>query len=581
PQFGLARLLAGFGAGRQGVRWLAGKGPSTREAARLHFLAEALRPAATTSAWSRFARTGEATAMARSLTGISEIEAPGPEAEAAAISLILREAIETPGRTAALVTPDRNLGRRVAAELERWGLRVDDSAGRPFAKTVQGAFLDLVLGALETDFAPVETMALLKHPLTRLGLAVGPARKAARALELLVFRRDYLGSGLGGIRTALAAARNEHAAGRLRHPVVRRLTAADVDNAGDLLGRLEKAYEPLTDIARFREPAPLSRLSAAHARVAEAIAAREEASKDVPPIVWSGEAGEMAAELFQKLADSALPQMRLATAEYPDLYRGIVADLAVRLSVSLHPRLFIWGPFEARLMQPDIVVLGGLNEGAWPQAADPGPWLNRQMRSALGLPSPEERIGHEAHDLCSLLGAPRVVLTRSAKADGNPTVPSRWLLRINALLAALGRDPAGETSDNRPWLEWAGHKNRIVARETINAPAPAPPVSLRPRSLSVSDIETWIGNPYAIFARRILRLEPLPPLAAEPGPALRGTLIHQALHRFTGLYPGVLPENASRLLTAILDDLLREHAAHPRIAAFWRPRFRRFAEWFA
>ena len=579
PQFGLARLLAEFGVGRQDVRWLAGIGPKPAEAARLAFLSEALRPAQTTAAWRDMASPAKAGEVAKALSGFERIDAPTPDAEAAAIALILREAIETPGRTAALVTPDRLLGRRVAAELERWGLRVDDSAGRPFAKTVPGAFLDLVLAALQSDFAPVETMALLKHPLTRLGLPVGPARRAARSLELAVFRRDYLGSGIGGIETALARARDEIAARKAFHPVLRRLTAADAEAAADLLARLKAAYAPLAELARSGEPAKLGALAAAHAAVAEAIAAREGETDGAMPLLWTGEAGDMAGELFRGLSDPDLPAMSLAAADYPDLYRGIVADLAVRLSVSLHPRLFIWGPFEARLMQPDIVVLGGLNEGVWPEAADPGPWLNRQMRAALGLPSPEERIGQEAHDFYSLLGAPHVVLTRSAKADGNPTVPSRWLMRIDALLSALGHDVS--PGNAKPWLAWAETRNRIERGRPAAAPAPAPAVALRPRSLSVSDVETWIGNPYAIFARRILRLEPLKALAAEPDPALRGSLIHQALHRFTGLFPGPLPPATADQLAAILDGLLSEHAAHPRVAAFWRPRFRRFAEWFA
>lgn len=579
PQFGLSRLIAEFGIARRDVRWLAGIELTAAEKARLRFLSEAFRPARTTAAWRDVAASGKASQFAASLSGISRIEAPGPDAEAAAIALILREAIETPGRTAALVTPDRMLGRRVAAELERWGLRVDDSAGRPFAKTVTGAFLDLVLGALQTDFAPVETMALLKHPLTRLRLPVAIARRAARSLELLVFRRDYLGSGLAGIEAALARAREDLLARKLSHNVLRRMSESDADAAADILSRLKEAYAPLTDLARAAEDVPLARLAAAHAATAQSIAAREEEASEAVPLVWSGEAGDMAAELFQGLSDPSLPAMRLAPADYPDLYRGIVSDLAVRLSVSLHPRIFIWGPFEARLMQPDIVVLGGVNEGIWPEAADPGPWLNRQMRSSLGLPSPEERFGHEAHDFYSLLAAPRVVLSRSVKADGNPTVPSRWLMRIEALMPLFGQDAAA--GDNRPWLAWAGLRNAVKRGAPAVAPAPSPAVVLRPRSLSVSDIETWIGNPYAIFAKRILRLEPLKRLASEPDPALRGSLIHQALHRFTGIFPGPLPDTTADHLAGILDELLREHAAHPRIAAFWRPRFRRFAEWFA
>ena len=218
-------------------------------------------------------------------------------------------------------------------------------------------------------------------------------------------------------------------------------------------------------------------------------------------------------------------------ADYPEFYRSLVADKSIRPRRAAHPRISIWDPFEARLQQPDVVILGSLNEGTWPQAADPGPWLNRPMRATLGLPAPEERIGDAAHIFMSLLGAERVYLTRAAKIDGVPTVPSRWLLRLQALLGGAGPDGA---SRSEPWLAWAQARNAHRAGQAtpVRAPEPRPPLALRPRKLSVTTIEKWIANPYAIFAQRILGLEPLPVLGREPDAALRGQIVHEALGRF-------------------------------------------------
>ena len=149
----------------------------------------------------------------------------------------------------------------------------------------------------------------------------------------------------------------------------------------------------------------------------------------------------------------------MPAADYAEFYRALVADESVRPRRATHPRISIWEPYEARLQQPDVVILGSLNEGTWPQAADPGPWLNRPMRQALGLPAPEERIGEAAHIFISLLGAERVYLTRAAKIDGVPTVPSRWLLRLQALLAGLG-----QTAQCRPAVARLGAGAQCAGR---------------------------------------------------------------------------------------------------------------------
>ncbi len=221
--------------------------------------------------------------------------------------------------------------------------------------------------------------------------------------------------------------------------------------------------------------------------------------------------------------------------DYPAFYRSLVAGQVVRPRGPAHPRLFIWGPLEARLQQPDVVILGSLNEGVWPRPQEAGPWLSRPMREKLGLTPPERRIGLSAHDFAQALGAPSVYLTRALKVDGVPTVPSRWLQRLEALVAASGL--SDKIKPDQPWVAWARLRDQAPAFAPAAPPQPRPPSDARPRELSVTRIERWIANPYEIFARHILKLEPLKPLGAEPDAAMRGSIVHEVLHEFSRAHP--------------------------------------------
>jgi ATP-dependent helicase/nuclease subunit B len=393
----------------------------------------------------------------------------------------------------------------------------------------------------------------------------------------MAFRQTYVGSGIEGVRRAIERAETAAAEGARRHPALRRIAADSYAAVRGLLDRVEAAMKPLERL-RDGDATALASFAQAHLEVALAFAADENGDHG---LLWLGDAGTVASRFLQQLIATGPDGFALGAADYRDFYRSLLASEQVRPTIALHPRLFIWGPMEARLMQPDVVILGSLNEGIWPEAADAGAWLNRSMLKTLGLPAPEERIGFSAHDFSQLIAAPRVVLTRSQKVDGNPTVPSRWLLRINALLGGLEAADALQPSPHEPWLEWAAQRHAVSNATPAPAPEPRPPVEVRPRRMSVTDVETWIANPYAIYAKHVLRLEELRPPEQEPGPDLRGTFIHQALSAFAKDYPDRLPDDPARELMARLDALLLDHLAHPRIAAFWRPRFERFADWFA
>ena len=615
PQYGLKSLLDTLGITRNDVTTVANAKATPQHATRQRFVSEALRPATTTKAWQNAHETLPIDALNAALKDVHVIDAPNAQDEAEAIALILREVAETPGRTAALVSPDRILARRVGVRLESWGIRVDDSAGRPFVKTAPGTFLDLVIAAISSDFAPTDVIALLKHPLARLGLDPFTIRKTARALEIAAFRTAYLGRGLHGMSDALYRARLDVKNERRLHKSVRRIHDEDWDNAHLIVARLAEAFEPLLPLYGGQNSHDLKDFVRAHIKTAEALARHPtkdggndktadtnqknnhsnndeeptshtgpDGHETAPSPLWSGAAGDQGSLFFTNLLADTTPGLEISGPDYVDLYRNLLVGLNIRERNPVHPRLSIWGLFESRLQQPNVIILGALNEGVWPKTADPGPWLNRAMRHALKLPSPEEDIGRESLDFATLMGADTVYLTRAEKTGGDPTVPSRWLLRVRALLAGL--DAEDLLTSREPWAEWARARDSAEPVDPISVPVPAPAVELRPRQMSVSNIERWIQNPYAVFARNILDLSRLDPLGKEPGPDLRGSIIHEALARFSKAHP----VGASSLTSqqAVADALMEQanlviadYKAHPRIAAFWHPRIQRFAQWFA
>jgi len=573
PQAGMAELLAKLGLARADVAYVPGSEPSSAQRSRLGFVSEVLRPADNTDRWQHFLEAeaagpeGNPAGLESALAGIKMLEAPTAHDEAEAIALILRSVIETPDRTAALVTPDRTLARRVAARLKSFNLVIDDSAGVPVARTVPGAFLDLVLSAAESDFAAPELMALLKHPLTRLGRRPADIRRAARALERGAFRDIYIGQGLAGVTEALRAARGDDT--RRRRPI----TEDEHRAAMRLVEDLEAAFAPLAALFADQSPHQAARLAEAHSAAAEALARDETGSSSG---LWQGDAGEALSVGFAELIAEG-SGLKLSAADYGAFYRSLLAGRMARPRGPAHPRLFIWGPLEARLQQPDVVILGSLNEGVWPRPQEASPWLSRPMAEALGLPAPERRIGLSAHDFAQALSAPLVYLSRAVKVDGVPTVPSRWLQRLLALVDAAGHKIAPE----QPFVAWARTRDAVPVFAPAAPPKPCPPVDARPRRLSATRIERMLANPYEIFARDILKLEPLKPLGALPHAALRGQIVHHALHDFALRHPDTFPDDIAAELIASADTLFAALGGSPRVEAFWRPHFERFARWFA
>ncbi|HYF22158.1 MAG TPA: double-strand break repair protein AddB, partial [Caulobacteraceae bacterium] len=535
PQGAMKRLLARHGVGRGAVRpWPASRGDGPQAAARRRIVNEALRPAEATKDWrrqiDRLRADGAAAGidpMVEGLSGLSVAAARGEEEAATVVALLLREALETPDKTAALVTPDQTLARRVAAKLARWGVEADSSAGAPLAGFPVGVLLDALLRLVEDPLDPIALLAALKHPLTRLGRTPEALKPLARWLE----RR-----GLRGPR-----------------PRDWDELAARVASAPELTPLVEEMRALVEALAApFADgPGALPAAARALARAAETLA----------PEAWAGSGGDAASALLAQVIDEgdALPPVTAST--FAALLRRLLADETVRTGGALHPRLRILGAIEARLVRADRLVLAGLEEGVWPRPAPTDPFLSRPMRARLGLPAPERRIGLSAHDFAQAACAPEVILVHAERRGGQPAVPSRWLWRLETLARGAGlslpkRDDA---------LAWARAIDRVEAPppalRTARRPEPRPPVEARPRQLSVTTVEKWVRDPYSVYARHVLGLKQIDRPDERVEARARGTAIHAAIERLAKAWPDLDKAEAPERFAAVYLEELRKAGA--------------------
>ncbi|MCC6949257.1 MAG: double-strand break repair protein AddB [Bradyrhizobiaceae bacterium] len=571
PQFGLKRLIARIGIARSEVVPLGEALAPGRD----RFLSEAFRPAATTDRWRERGADFDRRAAA-ALQGVYVIEAADPRAEALALAVALRETLETPGETASLITPDRTLARRVAAELRRWNIEIDDSAGVALEDSDAGRLARLAASVAAEGFEPVTLLALLRHPLADLRLP----RRAVDALELAALRGPRPAPGADGLKRAIADARARAEAKRLHRRDPRmKLSPADWDMAAKLAARLPAALEPLLRLAA-RQAIPFGELVAAHRAALENLGV--DFTKREPEDVRA------LALAFEHLAEAAGQAPRLSLSDYADAFPQLLAgEPPVRPPFDRMARIRILGPLEARLLDADRVLLGGLNEGTWPPEAHADAWLNRPMRRTLKLDLPERRIGLTAHDFAQAVGAREVIVSRAKKQDGVEMVASRFLQRLKAVTpgktweAAVARGKhyldlanALESTDEIPAAKRPAPKPPAEVR-----PAPTPPAEVRPARLSVTEIETLVRDPYSIYARHILKLDPLEEIDADPGVAERGTILHEAFAEFTKAAAGPLPKDALEQLVAAGRKAFAAIEDYPGLRAIWWPRFLRAAEW--
>lgn len=567
PQFGMKRLISDIGILRQDVEALAAANAASM--ARAALIGTALRPALMTDSWA-----GNDPPEPRVTAGIGVIEARNEHEEALAIAVTFREAVETVGATAALVTPDRQLAQRVAMELRRWNIRIDDSAGQALDGAAKGIFVRLAAeAALNADVTAL--LALAKHPLARFGMSRGKCRRAAKVLEITLLRGPgaagsvrSLGQRLGDLRFRI----DMRAAGRVARSRSR-LGKYDWSQAEELAQRLARALGPVEALAE-RKTVPISELAAALRDALTEAAAENPAGQSE---LWADRDGDAIGEVLSGLAGA--DHFEIPPQEFPGLLAASLANVTIAPDPAVDPRIHIWGTLEARLQSVDLLVLGGLDEGVWPAQIRTDPWLSRRMREQLGLPPPERRVGLSAHDFAEAMASERVIVTRADRRGGSPTVASRWLQR---LFTVAGEDRSHEMRERGAgYLALARLLDAVApgAVTPVTRPAPTPPIAARPTRLSVTSIETLIRDPYAVYARSVLQLEALEPIGQRADARIRGSLIHEAFAAFTAEWKAPFDQTARARFLALWHSHFEPIAAYPEVHAVWLLRAEPIADW--
>lgn len=537
PQYHLKLLLNRMGVARGEVLPWHRRGLGAAEPRRSHAISSLFLPPQASTGWV------ELPPEKRRLTGVRIMESANPEEEAQAIALLVREALEVPGKRVAVVTPDRGLAARVAAHLRRWNIEADDSAGRPLSQTPAGRLLLLLAEVAAEEAAPVPLMALLEHPLAGLPFGRADWLDHARALEL----------ALRGPRPAPGFA-------PLRGFVLR--LGEKSRGIADWWTEIETILAPL--LPREEDEPLLADQLDALAAAGEALCGAQ---------LWAREDGRALSAFIDDLRLHAREVgLGLASADLATVLREAMERVAVRPPYGGHPRVAIYGLLESRMSRADLVICGGLNEGSWPPRPAPDPLLAPPVMRALGVPGADFRIGLSAHDLAGALGAPEVVLSRAARDESGPAIPSRFLLRVKALL--------GETL-----LESHEEKAAVDLARVLDAASAEPPPYPRPEPrpsaeqrdvpIAVTALDRLLGDPYQFYASAILGLRPLDALDAEPSAAWQGTAAHKILERWH-----VAREDDPRApLKPIAESVLEEMNAHPLMRSLWRPRLMAALEW--
>lgn len=545
PQFGLKRLIEKIGIAREAVIPLGEPALPLRE----EILSLAFRPLAQD-------RASLQLAPAKALDGVTIIEATDAREEALSIAIALRGALHE-GKTAALVTPDRALARRVCAELTRWDIDIDDSAGLPLADSEAGRLARLAAMAAEEDAAPSSILAFLNHPYMRETFATADAA----LFELACMRGARPAGGVAALPSVIATLKQDKFH---RSDLRDRFKEEEWNKAAKVAERLAEMLAPLTALSHAEHD--FLKFAQAHTAALANVLIDDDADRE-----------EMRTAV-ETLAETGRDAPKMTLADYAQSFPALIRETTLRPARAENERLRILGPLEARMISADRIVLGGLCEGVWPPEAHTDSWLNRPMRKAMGLDLPERRIGLSAHDFVQASAASELFLTRARKQGGVETIASRFVQRVAAVADTSDWEKA--TANGDQYLYWARELETAPPTEPAKAPEPTPPVAARPRRFSMSDMKDLTRDPYSIYARKILGLRKLDAIDEEPGVSERGTLLHDILAKFAERHPGDLPATALNDLIEIGRDAFAPMKNFPAALAIWWPRFERAARWF-
>ncbi len=553
PQHSFKMLLERVGAQKSDIQDVDDCGESNN-LRRNALASEMMLPASMTVRWKEFSKNHDVASM---LDGLQYFSCESQQQEASVIALMMRESLQQKTNVTALVTPDRALARRVSSICRRWNIEVDDSAGNNLIESRLGKFITLSMGVSQSGFDAVSLLSLLKMSYCRFGQDDDKYNASLTALETECLRQGHMIKSYDMLRDLIA----------------------QKDGNADLLSFFDAFYaaiKPILYYARASEAQIFSDILKSHVKVMEGLATTHDQSGD--EVLWRGDVGQSAASFLSELSGQADIVEDVTFLEYTKIIEALLRSVTVRSAYGVHPRLLILGQLEARLSDADLIIMGGLNEGTWPPDSGHDPWMSRPMRNEFGLPGSDQSIGIAAHDFVQGFCANNVVLTRSEKIGGSPTVPARWLDRLDTLLQSC--DCSINSLSDAPYISWARDMDEHDDPRPYTRPEPRPPVSTRPNGVSVTKVDVWMKDPYAIYMHYVLRLRKIQPLVQDNDAALRGTILHEILECFTASYPLEIPDDAEDKLIDIARDVLEKSTETPDAMHYWWPRFLKIAAWF-
>jgi len=576
PQYGLAHLLRHMKLERADVQVLEPAAQALRD--RAEFLSRAMAPAEATDTWKAWRGGIDDHRVLDAFRDVALIETANEREEATAIAIALRlgleQVSENPESRVALITPDRALARRVMSELARFGIEADDSAGTPMTGTQAAMLTQVVAEACLRPGDPVAIVSVIKHPLARFGFSAEDMRKAADALERIALRGGLKSLDLADMEALFAEGLEANLADRHKPQWRISISAEEMDLARVLAQRVTAAVEPLvSSLVRSRDGRVLSQQltlsdwAERTGRVLEAVTIDERG--DLAGL-WGNAAGEALARLLAEVLETD-GQIEADGAQWVDILTALMAGQAVKPRAMRHPRVFIFGTLEARLQNVDMMVIGGMNEGSWPGQTKNNPFLSRVMKTEVGLEPPERQIGQVAHDFQMACGTRKLIFSRSLRQGSAPTVASRWLQRLMALGGPLLEDEMRQRG--QIYRRYADLIDQGENQAPAQRPAPRPRAELQPRAFSFSEVGRFRRDPYSIYARRILRLDPVNAFNQDPGAAERGTLYHRIVERFIREDHDPARLDAINILHRITDEEFLTEALPLHIDIVWRQRF--------
>lgn len=563
PQFNMKLLLERLGVNRRDVIHLGGK-MTQSEHSRLNFLAELMRPAKTTHLWSGYHSRRDNESANTLFDALSLVEADTIHEEARTIALAIRRALEEDASTTiSVITPDRRLAQQILEEGSRWSLDLDDSSGMPLSKTAPGVLFRLLAECAANGLRPTPFLSLAKHPLAAFGLDKNVKERATSTLDKFALRGPQLVPGFDAIFQALELSND--------------ISDVDREEAALLLNKMRESLAPLAQLSQKDLCTPIECMDAHRGAFSNVLIGLDEQN------VSLAHRDELEAFLsYLEDYSHLLPTpFEFTLADFPRCLDALLSSESYRVRRTKRHNIQIFGSVEARMQNAELTILGGLNEGSWPSSPSTGPWLSRSMMDQFGLPVPERRVGLSAHDFIQALGGSQIILTRSLMSGGAPAVPSRFWMRMETVAGSTVLEPARQRG--KELIRLVRSLDPGKAAQTAPRPRPSPPIDARPKSLSVTEIETLFRDPYALYAKRILGLRPLEAIGEDPGARDRGIMIHEIVAE--AIRQGIkgTTEKDQKALDEIARDVFKPLSRMPDVYGIWWPRYealsRPFLEW--